>query len=99
MREAEVVFVSPVTFFEIGLKVRAGKWPEMAAVIDNVLGYLSQQDGRVAALTPTICLAAGRLDWAHRDPFDRLLAATALHQDVALVSADAAFDGMVARIW
>ena len=99
IEQADTVFVSPISLFEIGLKVRAGRWPEMAAVIDDLLDYLERQDGRVAALSPSVCLAAGRLDGPHRDPFDRLLAATALHHDVPLVSADAAFDGTVARIW
>lgn len=37
--------------------------------------------------------------WDHRDPFDRLLAATALHYGLVIVSADAAFDSVVSRRW
>jgi PIN domain nuclease of toxin-antitoxin system len=39
---------------------------------------------------------AGR---THRDPFDRLLAATAMHYNLPLVSADVVFDGIVTRLW
>jgi PIN domain nuclease of toxin-antitoxin system len=81
------------------LKVRAGKWPEIAIVADDLLGYLGRQKGCVADLEPAICLAAGRLDWAHRDPFDRMLAATARHYAMPLISADTVFDGIVQRIW
>lgn len=48
---------------------------------------------------------AARLDWAHRDPFDRFIAATAITERLTLVSADAAFDdlrgmpGWCGRIW
>lgn len=36
----------------------------------------------------------------HRDPFDRLIAATALVENLTLVSADAAFDSYgVSRLW
>jgi hypothetical protein len=34
-----------------------------------------------------------------RDPFDRLLAATAMHYNLPLVSADTVFDGIVRRLW
>jgi PIN domain nuclease of toxin-antitoxin system len=96
---AGAVEVSPVSFFEIAQKVRLGKWPEMAAYVDRLVALLTQQGGRVAALEPAICLFGGVMDWQHRDPFDRLLAATALHYDQPLISADAIFDGIVPRIW
>jgi PIN domain nuclease of toxin-antitoxin system len=40
------------------------------------------------------------LPWHHRDPFDRLLVAQALSEDVPLVSKDEQFDTYgVERIW
>lgn len=40
------------------------------------------------------------LPWYHRDPFDRLLAATALCDDLTLVSRDDVFDQYgVKRVW
>ena len=41
------------------------------------------------------------MDWAHRDPFDRLIAATALSEGGMLASKDAAFDELegLNRIW
>jgi PIN domain nuclease of toxin-antitoxin system len=40
------------------------------------------------------------LPWHHRDPFDRLLAAQALEEDLAIVSADAVFRRYgVKRTW
>ncbi len=35
---------------------------------------------------------------AHRDPFDRILAATALHYGVPIISAGPVFDGVVS-VW
>ena len=97
--DADAVMVSPVSFFEIAQKVRLGRWPEMAPFLERLPALLEEQGGRVAALEPGICLTAGTMDWAHRDPFDRFLAATALRYRVAIVSADAAFDGVVRRVW
>jgi len=96
---AETVMVSPISFFEIGQKVRLGKWPQMEPFIDRLPALLETQGGRIAELEGVICLTAGTMAWAHRDPFDRLLAATALRRDVPIVSADAVFDGVVSRVW
>ena len=44
---------------------------------------------RLAALSPAIAIASSRLPGElHGDPADRLIAATARHLDVALVTAD-----------
>jgi len=36
--------------------------------------------------------------WTHRDPFDRILAASAMHDDLELISADSIFDEIPAEI-
>lgn len=99
MEDADAVFVSPITFFEIAQKVRIGKWPEMAALIEQLPSLLQSQGGVVAAFGPSVCLEAGMMDWVHPDPFDRLLAATARQGSHLLVSADTVFDGIVERVW
>lgn len=96
---AELVLVSPISFFEIAQKVRLGKWPEMAPFAGQLAGILADQGGLAADFSPEICLRAGLLDWDHRDPFDRLILATAQAMRVALVSADPVFDGRITRIW
>lgn len=96
---ANSVFVSPITFFEIAQKVRIGKWPEMEPFVGRLTEFLKEQGGSIADLDPAICTAAGIMTWTHRDPFDRLLAATAAHSHLPLISADAIFDGVVPRIW
>jgi PIN domain nuclease of toxin-antitoxin system len=89
--DAAAVHVSPISFFEIGQKVRVGKWPEMADHLTDLPELLVRQGGVAAPFTPEICLDAAGLDWDHRDPFDRLLGATARAMDVALVTCDPAF--------
>lgn len=96
---ADMVLVSPITFFEIAQTVRLGKWPEMEPFVEDLAALLGEQGGSVAGFDPAVCLAAGMMAWPHRDPFDRLLAATALHYNLPLVSADPAFDGIVRRVW
>jgi len=96
---AHTVLVSPITFFEIAQKVRLGKWREMEPFINRLPTLLAEQGGGIAALEPEICVAAGIMPWAHRDPFDRLLAATATHYSLPIISADSIFDGIVTRLW
>lgn len=88
---ATSVQVSPISFFEIGQKVRLGKWPEMEPFAKNLPFLLHQQGGTPAPLTPEICLRASLMDWDHRDPFDRLIAATAETTGLLLISKDPAF--------
>jgi len=44
---------------------------------------------------------AGALEWSHRDPFDRMLAAQCLNRGLTLVTADARLkaQGDLAVIW
>ena len=97
--KAATVMVSPISFYEIGQKVRLGKWDEMAAWVDRLAEILEEQGGSIASLEPRICLAASTMPWEHRDPFDRLIAASASHYNLPLVSVDTIFDGVVTRVW
>lgn len=99
VERAETIYVSPVSFFEIGQKVRIGEWAVMAPYVHQLSTLLETQGGAVAALEPSICVDAALLEWDHRDPFDRMIAATAKYYALPLVSADSVFDGRVPRIW
>jgi PIN domain nuclease of toxin-antitoxin system len=99
LSKAQTILVSAISFFEIAQKVRVGKWPEMALYVDRLSDLLERQRGVATALEAGDCLAAGTMEWPHRDPFDRLLAASAVRRGIAIVSADAVFDAVVARVW
>lgn len=45
--------------------------------------------------------AAGVMEWGHRDPFDRMLAAQALRRGLPLLSRDVVFDDLsgLRRLW
>ena len=94
------VFTSVVSAWEIVIKVSTGKltldrpleqfWPESLAANDfEVLDVKSEH-----------VLALSSLPLHHRDPFDRLLIAQAIAEDLEIVSADATFDAYpVRRVW
>ena len=93
--------ISAVTFYEIAQKVRLGKWPKMAAYLDRLAALAATQSIAVLPVAGEVGLLAGRLDWLHRDPFDRILAATSLTMGLPLISGDTAFDAVpgLRRIW
>jgi len=80
-------------------KVRLGKWPEMARYVERLPELLANQRAVATSLEADDCLMAGTMDWPHRDPFDRLLAASALRRRIPIVSADGVFDALLTRIW
>jgi len=88
---AEAVHVSPISFFEIGQKVRLGRRPEMAAEADRLEDLLRAQGGVPAPLTPAIVSSAARLERERRDPFDRIIPIAAAVCGPDLVTRDPAF--------
>lgn len=98
---ADGIFVSPISLFEICQKVRIGKWPEMAAHVHQLQDLMNAQNIILADFNADIAVEASLLDWPHRDPFDRMLAATAVKMGMDLISADTTFDSYpdVRRIW
>jgi PIN domain nuclease of toxin-antitoxin system len=105
MEEAETVSISAISLFEMGQKVRLGKWPEMAPFISRLIGLAEEQGGWLMDVSAEVSLLAATLAWAHLDPFDRFIGATAIVRGLPLISADAAFDGLASepkwpgRIW
>lgn len=89
---AETISISAISFYEIGQNIRLGKWPEMAPYHFELIDLATLQGARVLDVSAKASLAASILEWAHRDPFDRIIGATALVENLTLISADTAFD-------
>lgn len=100
---ADAVRLSPISFFEVSQKTRLGKWPEMEPYLAGLPDLAAGQGVLTAPFSPEVALQAGRMAWSHRDPFDRIIAATALLSGAVLLSADAMFDtledGGLQRVW
>ena len=91
------LLVSAVSIYEIELKVKRRRVDLPPQELRAALRRNAVVD---LALTHEHAEYAACLDWDHRDPWDRLLAAQARLESCALVSADAVFDGIgVGRRW
>lgn len=89
-----IVLASAVSAWEMAQKHARGRWPEVGAGLATLEADLARLGFRVLPLTLPHALAAGRLDWPHRDPFDRMLAAQAVTEGATLVTADRVFAGL-----
>ena len=81
---------SSISIWELGVKIRRGRL-DLGIGIDEFARRIER--GAVVELIPvdtTIWLRSLALDWEHRDPADRVIAATALLRGVPLLTADAA---------
>ena len=98
--DANTIFVSAASAWEITTKHRIGKLARAEAVALDVTGTIAGQGFEELAITVDDAARAGRLPGLHRDPFDRVIIAQALARDMAIVSVDRAFDGYgVHRLW
>ena len=98
--EAEAVFVSAASVWEISTKHRLGKLPGASALVGAMAETIESQGFMGLAIGVRHGQAAGALPGPHRDPFDRMLIAQAILDDLVLVSHERAFDAYgVRRLW
>ncbi len=84
-RSDQTVYVSAVSFWEIAIKRRDGK-----LTYDGAPRTAAADAGFIELdIDASDAERAGALDWSHRDPFDRMLAAQCLNRSLTLVTADA----------
>ena len=91
------VFYSPVCLYEIVFKASRGRMPRTAMHLPEAV---RSSGFREIALTSLHLVHAARVEWDHGDPWDRILLAQALLEDMDLISADRVFDSQTERrLW
>ena len=95
------LFVSSVSIYEIVNKYRQGKLPEYSQLAENIHEALNGLEANELPLNWGHAERAAGLDWPHRDPFDRMLAAQAQIEEMTLITCDKAFDSApdVETLW
>lgn len=92
-----VALVSAMSVWEIAIKARAGKLRDAVALTRDLPARLHSQGFPLLDITATHAHRAGWLPGEHRDPFDRMLAAQALTEDLPILSVDPCFDAWGVR--
>jgi PIN domain nuclease of toxin-antitoxin system len=98
--ESNLILVSAASAWEISTKVRLGKLPGAEVLEREFLDVMDDAGYTLLPIDAASALRAGRLTSDHRDPFDRILAAQALAQDIPILSTDAKLDTFgIRRLW
>jgi len=99
-RQRPHVFVSAASAWEIATKVRIGKLPGAAAITSDLPVVIAEQGFQPLAVSVEHGQRAGALPGPLQDPFDRMLIAQAVLENLHLLSIERAFDTYgVQRLW
>jgi len=94
------VLISPASYWEIAIKVSVGKWALNRPYEEFIDLGLNRYGFQVLPIRPTHTARLIGLPFHHKDPFDRLLVAQALVEQIPIVSIDVALDPYgVTRLW
>jgi PIN domain nuclease of toxin-antitoxin system len=87
------ILVSAASVYEISLKVRQGKLPEAVEFESDLITNIESRLGyTLLPLEPESMMRAARFEDAHADPFDRMIAAQAIQNNLPLLSTDPKLD-------
>ena len=95
---ANTVLVSAASAWEICTKVRIGKLPAGRILCENFSDTLRDNHFDPLPISVEHGRLAGRMAGAHKDPFDRMIAAQALIENALLFTNDAAFVGFGVKV-
>jgi PIN domain nuclease of toxin-antitoxin system len=98
--DAHDVFVSAVSAMEVTTKFRLGKLPSTEVLANRFEATVAEKGFLSLPISLAHAERAGSLPIPHKDPFDRLLIAQSIVEEMTLVSNEAVFDGFgVGRFW
>ncbi len=89
---SNAVYISPASHWEIAIKISLGRYRLQVDFATFWQAGMRDADFRVLPIDVPHTARLIALPFHHKDPFDRLLIAQSLVNELALVSADAAFD-------
>jgi PIN domain nuclease of toxin-antitoxin system len=97
---ANEILVSAASAWEIATKYRLGRLPFAQALAEDFVPKVTGAGYTLLSISVELALRAGRLPADHKDPFDRMLAAQAIQEDLLLLSNDEKLDAFgVRREW
>jgi PIN domain nuclease of toxin-antitoxin system len=98
--QANRLFVSAVSGYEIASKVRIGKLPEARDISRDFRQICANFAYEELPVSLVHAQRGGEIDGQHRDPFDRLLAAQSLVEGFPLATNDPVFAAFgVETVW
>jgi PIN domain nuclease of toxin-antitoxin system len=86
------IIVSAASAWEIATKFRLGRLNFARDLVESFIPKVTSAGYLMLPISAEHALRAGLLPGDHKDPFDRMLAAQAIHEDLPLISNDAKID-------
>lgn len=95
-----VLFVSVASAWEVAIKLGRGSLRLDVSLAELFSTHMATARVELLEIKLSHALEVAALPPVHRDPFDRLLVATARLEALPVISADAALDGYgIVRVW
>ena len=88
LNDEHELFISVVSLWEMAIKVSLGKLSELKGGVGVVISKLESMPIEVLPITTGCIKTIESLPFIHRDPFDRMLVATAVSSDLTILTAD-----------
>jgi len=89
--EANELLLSVASVWEMQIKIQLGKLKLSLPLKDLLKNQQETNDLTVLPVTLTHVLALDALPFHHKDPFDRLLIAQSVEEELTIVTADSQF--------
>lgn len=98
--EETVAILSIASLWELAIKSSIGKLTLSLPFAEYVQRYILDAETEILPILPAHIVAVSYLSFHHRDPFDRVLIAQSLVENIPIISRDGVFDAYsVQRIW
>ncbi|MFW5701145.1 MAG: type II toxin-antitoxin system VapC family toxin [Cyclobacteriaceae bacterium] len=93
------IYLSIASIWEIAIKMQLNK-VSMNRSIEEILELTAQSSIEIMPILPEHIIKLTKLDFHHRDPFDRIIIAQGLEENLKIVSKDSIFSSYgVDVIW
>ena len=94
------ILISPATFWEVAIKVGLGKYPLSVSFDQFFQAGILGNDFTILPIEISHATVLAALPLHHKDPFDRMIVARAIVEQIPIISIDTALDAYgVTRLW
>jgi PIN domain nuclease of toxin-antitoxin system len=93
------IIISIASLWEMVIKMSLDKL-QLGCDIEEMIDMIYQNGFEILPILPIHIIKLSKLDYFHRDPFDRIIISQSLSEDIQIVSSDRIFDDYgVRRKW
>jgi len=82
------LFLSVASLWEIAIKVSKGKLTELNGGVNTFITQIENMPIEFLPITPNHTILIEKLPFIHKDPFDRIIIATAMSENMTILTDD-----------